>query len=481
MRLRPVLYILGAINLCIALAMVAPLIVSLIYHDGEAHAFLKAIIASGVVGAALFFLFRGGKVDVGHREGFLIVTLAWLDICLFGALPYLFSGVFSTFVNAYFESVSGFTTTGASVLTHIADLPRGILFWRSMTQWLGGMGIILLSLAILPLLGIGGMQLYKAEASVVTADKFVPRITEMAKILWLAYLIMSVFLLAALKLSGMNLFDSFVHTFATISTGGFSNQNSSIEYYGSPLIESILMIFMFLGATSFALHYRCYREGFKVYSKNGEFRLYVLLLLVSACIVIVNMGYNHYESFALSIRHALFQVVSVMTTTGYSSADFVNWPPLSKAVLLLLMFLGGTAGSTTGAIKCIRILVLFKLGYREIVRLVHPHAVFPIKLGGRSIPNEVINGVMGFTFIYLFLFAITSLILAGMNLDIVTAISASAATIGNIGPGLGAVGPASNYSAIPFAGKWLLIFNMLMGRLEIYTLVVLFTPAFWRG
>ncbi|MFQ5586551.1 MAG: TrkH family potassium uptake protein [Thermodesulfobacteriota bacterium] len=481
MRLRPILYILGAINLCIALAMIAPLIVSLIYHDGEAHAFLKAIIASGLVGALLFFLFRKGKVDVGHREGFVIVTLAWLDICLFGALPYLFSGVFTSFVNAYFESVSGFTTTGASVLTHIADLPHGILFWRSMTQWLGGMGIILLSLAILPLLGIGGMQLYKAEASVVTTDKFVPRITEMAKILWLAYLVMSVALLAALKLSGMNLFDSFVHTFATLSTGGFSNQNISIEFYRSPLMEGIIMIFMFLGATNFALHYRCYREGFRVYRDNGEFRLYVLLLVVSACIVIVNMSYNHYESFALSIRHALFQVISVMTTTGYSSTDFVHWPPLSKAVLLLLMFFGGTAGSTTGAIKCIRILLLFKLGYRELVRLVHPHAVLPIKLGGRNVPGEVINGVMGFTFLYLFLFTISSLILAGMNLDMITAISSSAATIGNIGPGLGAVGPASNYSAIPFAGKWVLIANMLLGRLEIYTLVILFTPAFWRG
>ncbi len=350
-----------------------------------------------------------------------------------------------------------------------------------MTQWLGGMGIILLSLAILPLLGVGGMQLYKAEASVVTSDKFVPRITAMAKILWLAYLIMSVFLLAALKLSGMNLFDSFIHTFSTIATGGFSNQDTSIQYYQSPLIESIIMVFMVLGGTNFALHYRCYRERFKVYTENGEFRFYILALIIGAIIIAFSLRSGLYGGLSTSIRHTLFQAISIMTGTGYSSADFGNWPPLAQSMLLLLMFFGGSAGSTTGAIKCIRILVLFKLGYRELVKLVHPHAVLPIKLGGRSIPHEVINGVMGFTFIYLFLFAITALILAGMNLDIITAISASAATINNVGPGLGAVGPASNYSAIPFAGKWVLIANMLMGRLEIYTLVVLFTPAFWRG
>jgi trk system potassium uptake protein TrkH len=481
MRFRPVLYILGVINICIAFAMVAPLIVSFIFKDGDAWAISKSLFAAAFIGLVFFFAFRGKKIEVGHREGFLIVALAWLDIGFFGALPYLFSGVFPSFVDAYFESVSGFTTTGASVLTHISDLPHGILFWRSMTQWLGGMGIVLLSLAILPLLGIGGMQLYKAEASIVTTDKFVPRITEMAKILWLVYLLMSFALLVLLRISGMDLFDSFIHTFTTISTGGFSNQNISIEYYQSPLIESIIMAFMFLGATSFALHYRFYNEGFKVYKGNGEFKFYLLIVFIAGIIMTVSLRIGFYESLLSSIRYAFFQVISILTTTGYSSTDFARWPSLAQYIILILMFIGGSAGSTTGAIKCIRIFLLFKLGYRELYRLIHPHAVLPVKLGGRVIPPEVISGVMGFTFLYLVFFVISSLVLTSMNIDIVTAISSAAATIGNVGPGLNAVGPSSNYSGIPFFGKWMLIFNMLMGRLEIYTLVILFTPAFWRG
>ncbi len=481
MRLRPILYILGVINICIAFAMVAPLIVSFIFKDGDTGAIAKALSATAFVGLVFFFIFRGKKIEVGHREGFLIVALAWLDIGFFGALPYLFSGVFSSFVDAYFESISGFTTTGASVLTHISDLPHGILFWRSMTQWLGGMGIVLLSLAILPLLGIGGMQLYKAEASIVTTDKFVPRVTEMAKVLWRVYLFMSIVLLVLLRISCMNLFDSFIHTFTTISTGGFSDQNISIEYYQSPIIESIIMVFMFLGATSFALHYRFYNERFKVYKENSEFKFYLLVLFFAGIIITITLRIGFYDSLLNSIRYAFFQVISIQTTTGYSSTDFTRWPQLAQFMLLVLMFIGGSAGSTTGAIKCIRILLLFKLGYRELYRLIHPHAVVPVKLGRMVIPPEIISGVMGFTFLYLVLFVLSSLVLTSMDIDIVTAISSVGATIGNIGPGLNAVGPYSNYSEIPFIGKWVLIFNMLMGRLEIYTLVILFTPAFWRG
>ncbi len=480
MRLKPVLYMLGIINIFIALSMIAPLVVSLIFKDGGTMALSLTILITASFGLFLYLIFKGGRIEVNHRQGFLVVALAWLDISFFGSLPYLFSGVMSSFVDAYFESASGFTTTGASVLTHIADLPHSILFWRSFTHWIGGMGIILLYLAILPLLGVGGMQLYKAEASVVTQEKFVPRVTGMAKVLWLVYVLISLALIIILKLSGMSLFDSLIHAFGTISTGGFSNQNASLEFYNSYFIEAVIIFFMFLGSTNFTLHYRFTSEGFKAYKNNEEFKFYFFMLIIATILVTINLRLTFYSSLIDSIRYGLFQVVSIGTTTGFSSKDFTNWPVFSQVVLLLLMFIGGSAGSTSGSIKCIRILLLLKLGYREIFRLIHPHAVVPVKLGGKAVSSEVINGVMSFTFLYLIIFIISSLILTFLQIDIVTAISSVATTIGGVGPGLNLTGPASNYSSMPFIGKWVLISDMFLGRLEIYTLLLLFTPAFWR-
>ncbi|HHL40234.1 MAG TPA: TrkH family potassium uptake protein [Deltaproteobacteria bacterium] len=461
--------------------MLAPLLVAVVYNDGDAQAFVKSCVVSGALGAALFVAFRGGPVEVGHREGFVIVALSWISTVLVSSLPFVFSGVFPSFVDSLFETTSGITTTGASVVSHIEGLPHGILFWRSMTHWLGGIGIVVLSLAVLPLLGIGGMQLYKSEASVVSAEKFAPRVKEMARIIVIVYLVLSFALLVFLVMAGMGIFDAFIHTFGTIATGGYSDKNISVEYFNNPHIEAVIIVFMVVGATNFSLHYRFFHEGYRVYTRDDEFRFYVTVMAVATLVVTFDIAGARFEGFFTALRHGLFQVVSIMTTTGYSTDDFGSWPFLSQMVLFSLMFFGGSAGSTTGAIKCIRLVLLVKIGYREIYRLIHPHAVAPVKLGGKVIPPEVVSAVMGFTFLYITVFMVTSLLLTALGLDILTAISSSAATLGNIGPGLAAAGPASNYAAVPEPGKWLLIFNMLLGRLELYTLLVLLAPAFWRG
>ncbi len=436
---------------------------------------------TGSAGLALVLLFRTRPLEISHREGFMVVTLTWLSSAFFGSLPFVLSGHFSSFVDALFESTSGFTTTGASVLTDVTVLPHGVLFWRSLTHWLGGMGIVVLSLAILPLLGIGGMQLYKAEASsVVAGEKFAPRVREMARILLAVYLIISFTEVLFLTLGGMNLYDSFIHTFGTVATGGFSNRVESVAYYNSPYIEAVITIFMILGATNFALHYRLFQDGPSAYLKNEEFRFYIFVMTISTVAVTINIS-GLYNSLVESFRYASFQVISIMTTTGFSTADFSLWPPFSQILLLVLMFFGGSAGSTSGTIKCIRLLLLFKIGYREVYRLVHPHAVTPIKLGGKVVPQDVITGVTGFTLAYISVFVVSSVILASLGIDPLVSISASATTIGNIGPGLGFVGPAGNYSAIPELGKWVLILDMLLGRLEVYTFLILLLPAFWRG
>ncbi len=481
MRIRPVLYIIGVINIFVALFMLAPLAVSVIFKDGDTNAILWSLLITAACGLGLYLIFRSGPTELNHRQGFLVVAIAWLDIGFFGALPFFFSGVFDTFVDAYFESVSGFTTTGASVLTSIAGQPHGILFWRSMTHWLGGMGIVVLSLAILPLLGVGGMQLYKAEGSIASVDKFVPRVTEMAKILWLVYMVMSFVMVVFLLMGGMGLYDAFIHAFGTLSTGGFSNQDMSVGHYNSVIIETIIVVFMFLGATNFTLHYQFYHKGLGAYVRNREFRLYFFLVISAIILVTLNLRLAFYDSISQSFRYAVFQVVSIHTTTGFSSVDFARWPALSQLILFMTMFLNGSAGSTSGGIKCMRILILAKSVRREIYRLIHPRAVIHIKLGGTVVSPEVVNGVVGFTFLYMLIFAVAALILAALGVDFVSAITASATTIGGIGPGLSALGPDSNYSAIPFLGKWILILNMLMGRLEIYTLIILFTPTFWRG
>ena len=480
MQPYPILNILGFLHLSLSFTMIFPLMVSLIYRDGCAVAFLYSIVITVISGLILFFAFPSEKKELSHRDGFCIVTLGWATVALFGSFPFIFSGSIHSFTNAYFETMSGFTTTGATICLSVKQLPQSILFWRSFIQWLGGMGIILFSIAILPLLGVGGMELYKAEVPGPTPDKIKPRITETARVLWKVYLLISLTEVILLLAGGMNLFDALCHTFTTLATGGFSTKSISIEYYQSPYLETVFIVFMLLAGINFSLHYRLLLGNIKGFWKNTELHFFLCVFLISSVLIAINLRLNFFDSFVPSLRYASFQVASILTTTGYSSNNFGEWPAFSQCLLLLLMFIGGCTGSTGGGIKCFRIMLLLKQGYRELYRMIHPRAVIPVKLAGKSISTGIMEGVWGFFYLYLFLFATISLMMTLLGLDLITAISSVAACIGNIGPGLSAVGPAENYSHIPTLGKWLLTFSMLVGRLEIYTVMVLFVPEFWK-
>jgi trk system potassium uptake protein TrkH len=480
MQFPLILSILGFLYFFLALTMILPLAVSFIYSDGCGSVFIYSILTTAISGCILYWIFPPQKKELSHRDGFAIVTLGWATVALFGSLPFLFSGTISSVTNAYFETMSGFTTTGATICQAIEQLPKSILFWRSLIQWLGGMGIILFSIAILPLLGVGGMELYKAEVPGPTPDKIKPRIAETARTLWKVYLLISLAEVFLLLLGGMNLFDSICHTFTTLATGGFSTKNVSVEHFNSPYFETIFILFMLLAGINFSLHYRLLLGKVKNFWNDSELHFFLLIFLFSSLLIAFNLKGFLFSDFLSSLRHACFQVASILTTTGYSSNNFGEWPYFSQYILLILMFIGGCTGSTGGGIKCFRIMLLIKQGYRELYRMIHPHAVVPVKLGGKSVPAKTIEGIWGFFFIYLLLFALSSLIMALLGLDIITAISSVAACLGNVGPGLGAVGPAENFNQLPALGKWLLSLCMLIGRLEIYTVIILFVPEFWK-
>jgi len=481
MRWRYVLRTVGALIVCIGLTMIMPLIFALSYHDGSELPLVKSMLLTIATGACLFALFHAHRINVmSHREGMAIVALGWLGAGFVGALPFHFAGSFPSFVDAFFESVSGFSTTGASVLTNIEVVPRGILMWRSLTHWLGGMGIIVLSLAILPFLGVGGMQLYKAEVPGPIPDKLRPRIRDTAMVLWKVYLLFTVIETVLLMLGNMDLFDSLCHTFGTMATGGFSTKNASIGYYDSVYIDTVITIFMLIAGINFSLHYLALLGKPSHMLKDPEFRFFVGVVGVFVLISTLSVFKSVYGDLGGSFRYAVFQVVSIVTTTGYASADYELWPALPQSILLFCMFLGASAGSTGGGMKCMRIMLLIKHAYRELLRLIHPRAVTPVKLGRRPVADDVIKSVWGFFIIYLGLFILASFLLAAMNVDVVTSFAAVAACIGNIGPGIGTVGPTENYAHLPLMAKWVLTLCMLLGRLEIYTVIVLFVPEFWR-
>jgi trk system potassium uptake protein TrkH len=480
MRFGLILRIMGALIFFLGLTMVFPLLFSLYYRDGDLWALiLSAAITTGA-GTFLCLLFRGTTKDISHREGFAIVTFGWASAAFFGSLPYMLAGVLPSFVEAYFESTSGFTTTGATVLGAIEGVPRGILFWRSLTHWLGGMGIIVLSIAILPFLGVGGMQLFKAEVPGPVADKLKPRIAETAKILWQVYMLISGVETLLLMAGGMNLFEALCHTFGTMATGGFSTRNVSIGSYDRAYFDGLITVFMILAGTNFALHYQALTGELRAFYRNSEVRFYWATLAGAMLLVTLILRVQVYDTLATAFRYASFQVASIMTTTGYTTADFENWPSFVQYTLVLLMFIGGSAGSTGGGLKCVRILLLLKQGRRELSRLIHPHGVIPVRLGGKPVSEEVIQSIWGFFFLFILVFVLASVTMSLLGLDIVTAFVSVAATINNIGPGLGAVGPMDNYISIPIIGKWVLIFCMLIGRLELYTVIILLVPEFWR-
>ncbi len=481
MRWRYIMYVVGTLILFFGLTMLLPLAAGVYYRDGSVHAVLKAMGFTITTGLLFYLIFRKERADsIKQREGMAIVAVGWTVVGLFGALPFYFDTAGWTFVDAFFESVSGFTTTGSTILIDIEALPKGLLLWRSFIQWLGGMGIIVLSIAILPFLGVGGMQLYKAEVPSPVPDKLKPRIRDTAMVLWKVYAIFSAAELIFLMAGGMSFFDALCHAFTTLPTGGFSTQNASIAQYDNLYFDIIIIVFMVLAGINFSLHYQLLRGRPLAFWKDAECRFFLLVVLILTLIVSWDLFGSVFDSIGQAVRYGAFQVVSIITTTGYATYDYEQWPAMSQLILLLCMFLGASAGSTGGGMKCLRIMLCFKYCYKELFSMVHPRAVTTVKIGGRTVPEDVIHSVLGFLALYMGLFGLSSVVLAGMGVDFMTAFSAVAACIGNIGPGFGMVGPVENFAQIPVMGKWLLIWCMLLGRLEIYTMLILLVPEFWR-
>ncbi|MGD9007894.1 MAG: TrkH family potassium uptake protein [Desulfobacteraceae bacterium] len=482
MRWRYIFNVVGALVLVFGLTMLVPLAAGLYYQDSSVRPLLVAMGITILTGGIFYLLFRKQQApQISQREGMAIVTLGWTAVGFFGALPFYFDATGWAFVNSVFESVSGFTTTGASILSDIEALPKGLLLWRSFIQWLGGMGIIVLSIAILPFLGVGGMQLYRAEVPSPVPDKLKPRIRETAVILWKVYALFSAVEVILLMIGRMSFFDALCHAFTTLPTGGFSTQNGSIAQFGNLYFDIVLIIFMVLAGINFSLHYQLLRGRPLAFWKDPECRFFLGTVAVLSIIVSWNVLGSVYQTIGEAIRYGTFQVVSIVTTTGFATADYEQWPAMSQLILLLCMFLGGSAGSTGGGMKCLRIMLCFKFCHKELFTLVHPRAVTAIKIGGRTVPDDVMRSVLGFLALYLGLFAISTVLLAATGVDFTTAFSAVVACIGNIGPGFGMVGPVENFAAIPVLGKWLLIWCMLLGRLEIYTVLILLVPAFWKN
>ncbi|MEA1967490.1 MAG: TrkH family potassium uptake protein [Thermodesulfobacteriota bacterium] len=481
MRWQSILNIIGVLLLFLGLSMIFPVICSLCFKDQSLVALLQSMGITIVSGLILFFGSKKSTIDyISQREGMAIVAIGWTAIGFFGALPFFIGDVFPLFTDAFFESVSGFTTTGSSVLTDIEGVSKSLLFWRSFIQWLGGMGIIVLSLAILPYLGVGGMQLFKAEVPSPVPDKLAPRLSESAKILWYVYAMISLIEVIALLAGGIGFYDALCHTFTTMPTGGFSTKNTSMAHFNSAYLDYTVLFFMLLAGINFSLHYQLLRGKTLIFWKDSECRFFLFFTFAMVLIVTFNIYGSVYETLGDAFRYASFQIVSIVTTTGYATADYENWPGLSQVIIFICMFIGASAGSTGGGMKCFRIMVCFKYCYRELFTLVHPRSVAEVKINAAVVPDSVLKSIMGFLAIYIGLFVFCSLLVSAMGVDMVTSFSAVASCIGNIGPGFGAVGPAENFACLPCAGKWLLAWCMLLGRLEVYTVIILLVPEFWK-
>jgi trk system potassium uptake protein TrkH len=479
-NIKIILKILGFLLMVEGIFMLTSLPFSLYYREGQHMAILlSALITSGTGLAVYLLMGKREKNAVNKREGFVIVTMTWVMISFFGTLPYLFSGTIPSFTNAFFETISGFTTTGASILTDIEALPKSILFWRSMTHWIGGMGIIVLTVAILPFLGIGGMQLYSAEMPGVTKDKLHPRITETAKRLWGIYVLFTLIETVLLMVGGMDLFDGLCHSFGTMATGGFSTRNTSIAGF-SPYIQYVIIFFMILAGTNFTLHYMLLQGKIKGFIKNDEFKTYLFTMIGFSLVLGIFLVFQTGLSTEKGFRDALFQVVSITTTTGYVTSDYLLWPGKLWFLIFLLMFVGGMAGSTGGGMKVVRHVLMFKNARQELKRTIHPQAIIPVRLNRQAVPQEIIFKVMAFFQIYVLTLVAGTVAMSFLGLDFQTAIGTTVATVGNIGPGIGGVGPVANYAFIPVLGKWVLAFLMLLGRLELFTVLMLLSPTFWR-
>ena len=475
--------IIGILLIFLGLSMVVPLLVSFYYQDQTQENFIQSIGITMIVGLILIIISKKkqGRDDyINKKEGMAAVALAWAVIGLFGALPFYLSPQFTNFTDAFFESVSGFTTTGSSVMINIESAQKSLLFWRCFIQWLGGMGIIVLSLAILPFLGVGGIQLYNAEVPSPVPDKLTPRLSDSAKILWVVYASLTIIEIIFLFGGGMTLFEAACHAFSTLPTGGFSPKNASIAHYNNAYFDYVIVIFMLLAGINFSLHYQMLRGKTLAFWRDTECKVFLGLTFLFIILITWNTYSSVYASLNDAFRFASFQVVSIITTTGFATADYEKFPGLSQILLFICMFIGASAGSTGGGMKCARIIVCFKYCYRELFKIIHPHSISKIKFNNAVIADDVLRSIMGFLVLYIALFILSSILLACMGIDMMTAFGAVAACIGNIGPGFGTVGPTENFAHIPFMGKWLLALCMLLGRLEIYTVIILFIPEFWK-
>ena len=482
MNLRNIFHILGIFVMMIGAAMLPAFVISAMLHEAAWTAIGLSSLLSMGAGLLMYILIprTGERISLSHREGFLIVTLAWVLASAFGGLPFLLSGVVPTFCDAFFETMSGFTTTGASVISNLDGTSRGILFWRALTHWMGGMGIIILSIAILPILGVGGMQLFKAEIPSPVKDKITPRITETAKNLWLVYVAITAVEIVLLWLGGMSLFDAVCHAFATMATGGFSTYDASVARFNSLYIEIVIIVFMFIAGMNFTLHYRLFKGDAKSFFRDPEFHFYGAIVLVATALITLDLRFHYFSSLGESLRYAVFQVVSIITTTGFATYNFDQWPAPSKFILVLLMFIGGCAGSTGGAIKCLRFMVVIKQTFIELTRLIHPHAVISVKIAKVAVPPEIVSSIRSFFFLYIVIAMAAMLALTLLGVDMVTSISGVAATLGNVGPGLGLVNASSTYFELPQTAKWILSFFNDTATTEIYTVLVLLVPDFWK-
>ena len=477
LSLADVTYLVGTLVLGVAGALAACTLAGLAFRDGSFLPLLLSTLVAVLTGL-LCRRFTRVPEEISFREAFVMVSFSWTLVAVIGALPYLFAGVISSPIGAFFESMSGFTTTGSTVLANIEAVPSGILLWRSVTQWLGGMGIIVLGVAVLPYLGVGGMQLFRLEAPGPTTDRLRPRIRETAKLLWVVYAALTAILTALFLAGGMSFFDAVNHAFTTMPTGGFSTRNASMGAF-SPFIQWVTIVFMFLAGTSFTLHYRLLSRGPWIYPRNSEWRLY-LGLVVGGTLLLTVLLWESGTAPELVVRNAAFQVVSVVTTTGFGSVDYALWGAGAQLALFLLFFLGGMAGSTAGGMKTVRVLLVLKQTGLEIRKQLHPRAILLPKVGGRVVPEHVMLNVLGFVLLYMIFFGVGTLAMAMLGLSLPAAAGAAATAISNVGPALAELGPTANFGAVPWVGQIILALLMLIGRLEIYTVLLLFHPGLWR-
>ncbi len=466
-----------------------------IYHQEAAKfGILNAGIITVSIGLLLYFFNKPTSTNIQKKEGYLIVTLGWLTLSITGMLPYLFTGAIPNLTNAFFETLSGYSTTGSTILTDVESLPKGILFWRSATHWIGGMGIIVLTIAILPLLGIGGMQLFMAEAPGPSTDKLHPRISDTAKRLWLIYVVLTLTEFLLLKVAGMTWFDAINHAMATMSTGGFSTKNSSLAYYNAmPLVQYIVIAFMFIAGTNFVLTYFALKGKVRKIFQSEEFKYYFFgTILLTALIAILIIFYQDpnlvttiehpmvYGKVESAIRHSLFQVISIVTTTGFVTADFTMWSFFATGIFFSLFFVGGSAGSTSGGVKIVRHIVMLKSSFLEFKKALHPNAIIPVRYDDKTVNQTIVFNIISFFIIYMFIFIVSSVVLTFFGLDFISALGAAASSLGNIGPAIGSVSPVDNYAHLSNGAKWFCSFLMLIGRLELFTVLILFSPFFWR-